>query len=636
MFNAPQTYADDNAEVQKGGSTPRLSSPKSLLLWLTGSFNRSLLVFKLFYFFFFAAFGSLFPLISIYFKQLGLNATQCGVLSGIRSLVECFGAPFWSSLAEKWKKAKEFFIFSLLCWIAFNLAVGFVRPTPEGCLITLLTTPSESVNLSTAPMAIAEIYRNYRYDNVKAMEMDRDVSFPSRDRIGQTPLLLNTELLVDPSAYVGEAWTWGQKVRSRGKTNYAKDLPRFHDPERYPPGSLVMPLYSTVVYSQSKINQIFVVLLLLILVGELFSCPAICLADSCVLLHLEDDPDNTYGKQRMLGSVGWGLMMLFIGIVLDNSASFPEHPCLAPGHRERNYMICFAMFSVLMSCALITATQFTFGYERGQESMYFKVVKDKMARTLLGRQTKNRSKLVNEEDEETPQFAEVSEMAGEGGDSSKVSAKGAQSKPTNEEILERQLGIKLDRSSAPQKAALTEVDPYAEDLASTAQLKVSSTFHVCNAFISSPLIGFSRSTKACPLSDRLICISLDDQLWFTYSRSINVGLCRFFLSIPFLQITKWFQVLHQFSKPRLASFLFVAWFMGLGMGQVFSFLFWHMQELGGSPTLFGIASVINHISEILAYYFSKTVIDRIGEFKRSHSRPCLWQYSLFTCTLIDI
>jgi hypothetical protein len=30
----------------------------------------------LFYFFFFAAFGSLFPLISVYFKQLGMDAAQ--------------------------------------------------------------------------------------------------------------------------------------------------------------------------------------------------------------------------------------------------------------------------------------------------------------------------------------------------------------------------------------------------------------------------------------------------------------------------------------------------------------------------------------------------------------------------------
>lgn len=44
--------------------------------------NRDLLICKLFYFFFFAAFGSLFPLLAIYFKQLAMNPTRSGMLIG--------------------------------------------------------------------------------------------------------------------------------------------------------------------------------------------------------------------------------------------------------------------------------------------------------------------------------------------------------------------------------------------------------------------------------------------------------------------------------------------------------------------------------------------------------------------------
>ena len=57
--------------------------------------NYDLLVSKTFYFFFFAAFGSLFPLIAVYFKQLGMNPTQSGILIGFRPFVEFFSAPFW-------------------------------------------------------------------------------------------------------------------------------------------------------------------------------------------------------------------------------------------------------------------------------------------------------------------------------------------------------------------------------------------------------------------------------------------------------------------------------------------------------------------------------------------------------------
>lgn len=40
-----------------------------------------------------------------------------------------------------------------------------------------------------------------------------------------------------------------------------------------------------------------------------------------------------------------------------------------------------------------------------------------------------------------------------------------------------------------------------------------------------------------------------------------------------------------------------------------------LQDYGGSPTLFGVASVINHISEIFAYFFSFKLIRQMGHVK---------------------
>lgn len=97
------------------------------------------------------------------------------------------------------------------------------------------------------------------------------------------------------------------------------------------------------------------------IIGEFFSAPAITLADSAVITLLGEDADR-YGHQRMFGSLGWGLAMFFVGIALDHSTSFPEHPC-GPDAKEKNYTICFATFSVLMGAALITATQITFKYD---------------------------------------------------------------------------------------------------------------------------------------------------------------------------------------------------------------------------------------------------------------------------------
>lgn len=96
-------------------------------------------------------------------------------------------------------------------------------------------------------------------------------------------------------------------------------------------------------------------------IGEFFSAPAVTLADSAVLTLLGEDAD-TYGHQRMFGSLGWGLAMFFVGIALDHSTAFPNHPC-GPDKKEKNYTICFATFSVLMGAALISATQISFKYD---------------------------------------------------------------------------------------------------------------------------------------------------------------------------------------------------------------------------------------------------------------------------------
>lgn len=39
------------------------------------------------------------------------------------------------------------------------------------------------------------------------------------------------------------------------------------------------------------------------------------------------------------------------------------------------------------------------------------------------------------------------------------------------------------------------------------------------------------------------------------------------------------------------------------------------QDLGGSPVLFGILSVVNHASEIVAYFFTFQIINKFGHVK---------------------
>jgi MFS family permease len=447
---------------------------------LFGSVDQELLTVKTFYFFFYSAFGSLFPLMGVYFKQMGMNPFQCGLLVGARPFVEFLSAPFWGSYADRSRKGKVMLLASLAAWIIFTLPLGFIQPPATSCI--------RRVNETFYELKTPEVQRILKrsVDNLQQL-IEEPLNSHVRDRRAVRPV---SEAGVSPLGieYVNEF------------------NPKFHK-------DMVSPLFSSIVYRTDDIHKAFFLLMLLVIIGEFFSAPAITLADSAVITLLGEDADR-YGHQRMFGSLGWGVAMFFVGIALDQSTSFPDHPC-GPEKQEKNYTICFATFAVAMTAALIAATQINFKYPEHPEEMEF--------------QAKVADPVMTKEDEMQNQLA-------------------------------AQLGI--------------------------------------------PSLGGGAGSAAVP-SSKPAQPSLGAQTKMFAQRLTT-------------ETPEWILVFTQFSKDiKLLSFLFVAWFLGFGIGLIFTFLFWHLQDYGGSPTLFGVASVINHLSEIFAYFFSFRLITQIGHVKVS-------------------
>lgn len=205
-----------------------------------GAVDPELLTVKTFYFFFYSAFGSLFPLMGVYFKQMGMNAGQCGLLIGTRPFVEFLSAPFWGGLADRWQKGRTLLLASLGAWIVFTLPLSWVQPAAVACIQPLNSTV---YNLTEA-----------RYDE-----------------------------------------EWGPTPRSfRGPSGAGSPLP-VSDALNYNPKlneDWVTPLHSFIVYRTPDIQKTFFLLLLLVVIGEFFSAPAITLADSAVITLLGEDADR--------------------------------------------------------------------------------------------------------------------------------------------------------------------------------------------------------------------------------------------------------------------------------------------------------------------------------------------------------
>lgn len=92
---------DPSMYPQPKEATHKIRGKSDIIELLFGAVDQELLTVKTFYFFFYSAFGSLFPLMGVYFKQMGMNPSQCGLLIGSRPFVEFLAAPFWGSLADR-------------------------------------------------------------------------------------------------------------------------------------------------------------------------------------------------------------------------------------------------------------------------------------------------------------------------------------------------------------------------------------------------------------------------------------------------------------------------------------------------------------------------------------------------------
>ncbi|XP_062819839.1 major facilitator superfamily domain-containing protein 6 isoform X4 [Anolis carolinensis] len=486
-FNGISKEQDLQARCDTPSTETTTTIPDEELDWLERhcvKVNNDLLVSKVFYFFFYAAYGSLYPLLPVYYKQLGMTPSQSGLLVGIRYFIEFCSAPFWGVVADRFKKGKVVLLFSLLCWVLFNLGIGFVKPATLRCVPKFplpvhptnashfpATTPQNVSSLALAAVGVTlpkgrgkRDLPTYSFSPLSsAMPVVTEPIFPAMTPSGNEVHPLDKDVVTENIV----------SLSSLGNKTSATVLPAVTT-------KAVFSDQVMLVYDHQEVEAIFLLILLVVIIGEFFSASSVTIVDTVTLQYLGKHRDR-YGLQRMWGSLGWGLAMLSVGIGIDSthiSVLVEGQGCKAPEYK--NYRIVFIVFGVLMTLSLLVATQFRFHYN------HYK-------------QEENESK-----------EAEV---------------------------------VQVDRNSS--------TDSSNETRSNNSQLQ---SFHFWDLI-------------------KLLC-------------SIQYG-----------------------------SVLFVAWFMGFGYGFVFTFLYWHLQDLNGTTTLFGVCSVLSHVSELTAYFFSHKLIELIGHIR---------------------
>ncbi|XP_053327824.1 major facilitator superfamily domain-containing protein 6 isoform X2 [Spea bombifrons] len=446
--------------------------------------NNDLLISKVFYFFFYSAYGSLYPLLPVYYKQLGMSPTQSGMLVGIRYFIEFCSAPFWGVIADRFRKGKIVLLFSVLCWVLFNLGIGFVKPA------RLLCVPDNPVPVQPTNSSVPIFTTNPPFISVSAPNSVNDTTKNRRKRDVHSDL--------ETSFFDGEDFILHREVREAGNDSALNEsigsTISFNATTIATTTTTTTTIITTnkspskdqfeLQYDNEDVETIFLLILLVVIIGEFFSAPAVTIVDTVTLQYLGKNRDR-YGLQRMWGSLGWGLAMLSVGIGIDHTnliVNVEGEGCRPPEYK--NYRIAFIVFGVLMSVALIVSTQFHFYYHHLKTS----------------------------------------------GDR------------------------REDMEINPVEARSQNESPTQSQNETSGQDDSSQGFRFLDLV-------------------KIIC-------------TVQYG-----------------------------SVLFVAWFMGFGYGYVFTFLFWHLEDLNGTTTLFGVCSVLSHISELTAYFFSHKLIELIGHVR---------------------
>ncbi|XP_016301141.1 major facilitator superfamily domain-containing protein 6-B-like isoform X1 [Sinocyclocheilus anshuiensis] len=442
--------------------------------------DNHLLISKVFYFFFYSAYGSLHPLLAVYYKQLGMTPSQSGLLVGIRYFIEFCSAPFWGVVADRFKKGKAVLLFSVLCWVIFNCGIGFVKPAAMTCVSKDPTV--EAPNNFTNYTQTGNRTRQRRYlieDMYSAPPLSQPIleAYEPHSRYIRSA---NVNTTGTPSGNstenpVGVSMPSNSTIVSPRTSTLASKSTSTTETQ----ATTAKLKENIIVFNKEQVDTIFLLILLVIIIGEFFSAPAVTIVDTVTLQYLGQHRDH-YGLQRMWGSLGWGVAMLSVGIWIDHThitIFIQGSGCDQPDYK--NYQIAFIAFGVLMTAALIVATQFHFD-----------------------------NRVYRSDEEEYKEDVEIPQVPPE--------------------------------SSSDDAPVCSESNP-----------------------------------QPFPFRDlfRIIC------------------------------------------GVRYGTVLFVAWFMGFGYGFVFTFLYWHLEDLKGTPTLFGICSVLSHVSELAAYFISHKLIELVGHIR---------------------
>jgi MFS family permease len=303
--------------------------------------NMKFLPLKAHYFSFFGAGGPFVPYIPIIAKQLGLSAVAVGLLFTVIPVLGTIGKPLMGAVADRYQCQRGLYIASVFIGVCSFLVIPWIPKIQQDSVVDLVGTNETFIRICSE------------------VQTDRCGSDKSASWANFTHSTCKLHCLMSPQKmeYICDSWN-DEPYCFNSTTENAIDGLRFHtqlrptDVEREE-GCLMVKIHKMLlnhtewksplttgnetftcsakcdegwmseVLPQPKLDDEelpyiyqFWLFFIFIVIGRTAMHIGVSLSDA-ICFNILDDKKAEYGKQRVWGSVGWGIFSVIAGLLVD-------------------------------------------------------------------------------------------------------------------------------------------------------------------------------------------------------------------------------------------------------------------------------------------------------------------------------
>ena len=351
--------------------------------------DKPLLVFKVFYFFLFGAIATAFPFLPSYFGQIGFSSSQIQALTWVRPVVRLLSSPVWAILADRWLPKKMMLQFCTFVWLIGTISLAFVEPTSQMCqLISLNDTDLKVINSTEMQTGFFRRRRTAEFFEMRSKLIPKvlkvnltsggsesvEVSFGS----GADTAAVSQENEASGSGFIIDSLHPNKRMDefNNTDTNKTHDFIKILFPHHKSnsndtpnPNEFNFTIRNELRENTSRLYQIFLGAIAIVVFEEIFMCPVMFVADAVLLAkQTEDGSLVVYGYQRVFGSIGFLIFFLITGSLVNDSF---RPVC---GHMYADYVINFCFYCVLTIITLLVLIKFE-GPSRRLEGFPYETLK---------------------------------------------------------------------------------------------------------------------------------------------------------------------------------------------------------------------------------------------------------------------